>query len=266
MAPPSVVLVVFDAMRKDVLPIYGGDSHTPNLDAFSAQASVYKGGIAPAPWTIPSHASLFTGRFPGEHGVHESYEMGLPETLGLMNGVEGLTLSEELRKKGYQTIGLPANSTLSLRAGFDRGFDWFKASEKRLVSFEEFAVVQKTFEKGRGKAGAVLDLIFRGKFAELWNLYSIYRRMKKGRKLLDFPRSKGGNFLIETLSEIKLSPPFFLFINFMETHEPYSPFEQQRTNLGPFNSVHNADLYEYRNPGLGDGRPKARLLWNGLQG
>jgi arylsulfatase A-like enzyme len=246
LAPPSVVLVVFDAMRKDVLPIYGGDSHTPNLDSFSAEASVYKGGIAPAPWTIPSHASLFTGRFPGEHGVHESYEMGLPETLGLMNGVEGLTLSEELRKKGYQTVGLPANSTLTLRAGFDRGFDWFKASEKRLVSFEEFGVVQKTFEKGRGKPGAVLDLVSRGKFAELWRLYSIYRRMKKGRKLLDFPRSKGGNFLLETLSEVKLSAPFFLFINFMETHEPYSAFEQKRSNLGPFNSVHNADLYEYR--------------------
>ncbi|HEV2389264.1 MAG TPA: sulfatase [Nitrososphaerales archaeon] len=246
MAPPSVVLVVFDAMRKDSLPVYGGGSSTPNLDLFCAEGSVYRDCIAPGPWTIPSHASLFTGRFPGEHGVHESYERGLPETLGLMKDVDGLTLAEELRKKGYQTIGLPANSTLTLRPGFDRGFDWFKASETRLVSFEEFAVVQQTFEKGRGKTGTALHLLSRGQIAELWRLYSIYRRMNKARKLLDFPRSKGGNFLLETLSEIKLTPPFFLFVNFMETHEPYTAFEKTRSNLGPFTSVHNADLYEYK--------------------
>jgi arylsulfatase A-like enzyme len=246
LAPPSVILVVFDAMRRDVLPVYGGDSRTPNLDSFCAEASVYRECIAPAPWTIPSHASLFTGKFPGEHGVHESYERGLPETLGLMNDVDGLTLAEELHKQGYQTIGLPANSTLTLRAGFGRGFDWFKASQKRLVSFEEFAVVQQTFEKGKGKAGTALELLSRGQIAELWKLYSIYRRMKQGRKLLDFPRSKGGNFLLETLAEIKRSPPFFLFVNFMETHEPYTAFEQTRSNLGPFTSVHNADLYGYK--------------------
>jgi len=246
LVPPPVVVVVFDAMRKDVLPAYGGKSRTPNLDSFCAEASVYKGCVAPAPWTIPSHASIFTGRFPSEHGVHESREMGLPETLGLMNNVEELTLAEELKKKGYQTVGLPANSTLTLRKGFDRGFDWFKAYNRRLVTLEELATMQQAFEKGRGKAGTVLDLLYRGQFAELRRLYSIYRRMRKGRKIANFPKSKGGNFLLETLSEIKLSPPFFLFVNFMETHEPYLPFEQKHSNLGPFNSVHNADLYEYR--------------------
>ena len=56
------------------------------------------------------HASIFTGKFPEEHGVHESHQMGLSETLGLMKDVAGLTLSEELKKKGYQTIGLQANA------------------------------------------------------------------------------------------------------------------------------------------------------------
>jgi len=246
LAPPPVILVVFDAMRKDVLPVYGGGSHTPNLDSFSAGASVYRGCVAPAPWTIPSHASIFTGRYPGEHGVHESHEMGLSETLGLMKDVAGFTLSEELKKKGYQTVGLPANATLTLREGFDRGFDSFKAYDRRLVSPEERAFMQETFEKGRGRAGTVLDLVSRGKFAELWRLYSIYRRMQKGRRIAGFPRSKGGNFLLERLSGIKLSSPFFLFVNFMETHEPYTAFEQKHANLGPFNSVHNADLYGYR--------------------
>jgi len=255
MVSPSVVLVVFDAMRKDALPVYGGDSHAPNLDAFCAEAAVYKGGIAPAPWTIPSHASIFTGRYPSEHGVHESYEMGLPETLGLMNDVDGFTLAEELHRKGYQTIGLPANGTLTLREGFDRGFDSFQAFKRRLVTPEERAFMQRTFEQGRGKAGTVLHLASRGRFADLWRLYSIYRRMEKTRRIANFPKSKGGNFLLEELSEVKLTPPFFLFVNFMETHEPYIPFEQKHSNLGPFNSLHNADLYEYKEipkPVVGD--------------
>ncbi len=163
-----------------------------------------------------------------------------------MNNVDGLTLSEELRSKGYQTIGLPANYTLTLRAGFDRGFDSFKAYTRRLVSPEERAFMQETFEKGKGKAGTVVDLVSRGQFVELWRLYSIYRRMQRVRRIAGFPKSKGGNFLLETLSGIRLSPPFFLFVNFMETHEPYTSFEQKHANLGPFNSVHNADLYEYK--------------------
>jgi arylsulfatase A-like enzyme len=233
-------------MRKDALPVYGGDSRTPNLDSFCAGASVYGGCIAPAPWTIPSHASIFTGKFPSEHGVHESLEMGLPETLGLMGNVAGLTLSESLKKKGYQTIGLPANGTLTLRKGFDRGFDSFKAFERRLVSPEERALMQRTFDRGKGKAGTVLELVSRGQFTELRRIYSIYRRMQKTRRVARFPKSKGGDFLMDELSEIKLTPPFFLFVNFMETHEPYTSFEQRHSNLGPFNSVHNADLYEYK--------------------
>jgi arylsulfatase A-like enzyme len=245
LATPTVVLVVFDAMRKDVLPVYGGSSLTPNLDSFGAGASVYKGCVAPSPWTIPSHASMFTGRFPSEHGVHESYQMGLPETLGLMKDVDGLTLSEQLRKKGYQTLGLPANPTLTLREGFDRGFDLFEAY-KRPVTPEELALIHETFEKGKGKVGTVVDLVSRGKFGQLWRLYSIYRRMRKMGKMAGFPKSKGGNFLLDSLSKTKLDAPTFLFINFMETHEPYTSFERKHANLGPFNSVHNADLYEYR--------------------
>lgn len=244
--PPSVVLVVFDALRKDLLPAYGGGASTPNLDSFGAEGCVYGNCVAPSPWTIPSHASMFTGRFPAEHGVRESYEMGLSDTLGLMKNVKGSTLAEVLGKKGYQTVGLPANATLTLREGFERGFESFKAYERRLVSPEDLALIHRTFEKGKGKVGTALDLISRGKVNELWRLYSTYRLMKKEARIADFPRSKGGNFLLDRLSSIKLTPPFFLFVNFMETHEPYTSFEQKHSNLGPFNSVHTADLYEYK--------------------
>ncbi len=189
---------------------------------------------------------MFTGKFASEHGVHESYETGMEETLGLMKDVSGSTLAEELKKRGYQTVGLPANGMLSLREGFDRGFDRFKAFERRDLTPEELALMHETFAKGRGRLGTVVDLVSRGRLGELWRLYTIYRKMNKARRMADFPKSKGGNFLLDSLSEVRLTPPFFLFVNFMETHEPYTAFEQKHSNLGPFNSVHNADLYEYK--------------------
>jgi arylsulfatase A-like enzyme len=246
LAPPNIVIVVFDAMRRDALRAYGGHAPTPHLDSFSAEGVVYQDCIAPSPWTIPSHASLFTGAFPSQHGVHETYERSLAETLGLMEGVTAPTLAEILKERGYQTVGMPANATLTLREGFGRGFDSFRAFEKRLVTPEELALIRRASEKGRGRTAIALDMAAHGKFRELFRLYSVYRRMRKEGKLADFPRSKGGNFLVDHLTKTPLEPPFFLFVNFMETHEPYLRFEQLRSNLGPFNSVHQADLYGYK--------------------
>ena len=59
-------------MRKDALGTYAGNSGTPYLDNFSGDAVVFRNCIAPAPWSIPSHASFFTGMYPSEHRIHET--------------------------------------------------------------------------------------------------------------------------------------------------------------------------------------------------
>src|SRR5882672_10829255 len=66
----SVVLIVLDTVRADHVSCYGyARKTTPNLDALAAGADRYTLARSTAPWTLPSHASLFTGRFTYQHGA-----------------------------------------------------------------------------------------------------------------------------------------------------------------------------------------------------
>ena len=67
MDQPNIILIVFDTLRKDVLPMYGGNANTPNLNEFIKDAVVFPNAISPTSWTLPSHVSLFTGDYLIEH-------------------------------------------------------------------------------------------------------------------------------------------------------------------------------------------------------
>ncbi len=67
----SVLLVVMDTVRADHVSCYGYERPTtPNLCSFAERADRYTNAFASSPWTLPSHASMFTGRLPFEHGAH----------------------------------------------------------------------------------------------------------------------------------------------------------------------------------------------------
>jgi len=66
----QVILIVLDTVRADHLSIYGGPVATKNMEAFSQDALIFENCVANSPWTLPSHASLFTGLYPTEHGSH----------------------------------------------------------------------------------------------------------------------------------------------------------------------------------------------------
>jgi len=78
---------------------------------------VYRQAYAPAPWTLPSHATLLTGAGQAEHGVGLHGRMALPDTL--------TTLAERLSEAGYATAGFSENPLVSPYLGFARGFDDF---------------------------------------------------------------------------------------------------------------------------------------------
>ena len=124
-APPPVILISLDTVRADNLSAYGGPAGaTPTLDAFAAGATRHATCIAAAPWTLPSHASMFTGLYPIEHGAHTF----LPGEGHRGDNVFALnprfeTLAESLAGIGYRTAGVVAN-TIYLRPqlGLDAGF------------------------------------------------------------------------------------------------------------------------------------------------
>jgi arylsulfatase A-like enzyme len=115
---PHLVLVVVDTLRADRMSIYGHDRQTtPFLDSMAEQLAVYERYQAVAPWTVPTHASMFSGLAPAEHGAqwgHPVYADPRP------------TLAEVLQAHGYETLGLSANHFVSTKHGFSRGFDRFE--------------------------------------------------------------------------------------------------------------------------------------------
>ncbi|MBZ0112245.1 MAG: sulfatase-like hydrolase/transferase [Thermoanaerobaculia bacterium] len=119
--PPDLILVVIDTLRQDVFQsVVEG---TPEGAAFASRlkgAVWYSQAIAVAPWTPPSMASIFTGRYPREHGFRD-----LP--LGTTSGFHALatavpTLAERLRARGYYTYGIATNPVLHRDTGLLRGF------------------------------------------------------------------------------------------------------------------------------------------------
>ena len=117
---PSIVLLVLDTTRLDALSVYGDDSETsPRLAAFARDALVYDNAWSVSPWTPPSHASMFTGLLPAEHGVDGRALPHFPREL--------LTIQRVLSEAGYRTGGFPANPNL-MAPGWETGFDDYKPS------------------------------------------------------------------------------------------------------------------------------------------
>lgn len=123
---PNVLLIVCDTLRADRLGCYGNPRDTsPAIDAFAARATRYTRALSSAPWTLPTHASLFTGMHPFEHGVHTYEPNGRHENLRPL-AQEHLTLAEALSELGYATGGIISNRgwfepIFQLHQGFD---DW----------------------------------------------------------------------------------------------------------------------------------------------
>ena len=115
-APDHVVLVTWDTVRADSLPMWGGGGlDTPNLDALEALR--FTRALSVAPITGPAHLSLLTGLYPPQHGLRSNGDPAPPAS--------GPHLAAMLRELGFTTAGFVSNLALMRRSGFDRGFDTF---------------------------------------------------------------------------------------------------------------------------------------------
>jgi arylsulfatase A-like enzyme len=125
---PDIVLVTFDALRRDHVGAYGwklpGPSPTPRLDALAESARVFDGALTTMPATAPAHASLFTGLPPREHGVLANGD-ALPESLA------GRVLPARLAAAGYRAAAFVTSDLLDPVALGLAGFDPFDARSKR---------------------------------------------------------------------------------------------------------------------------------------
>jgi arylsulfatase A-like enzyme len=108
----TVVLVVLDCVREDAV---GSGEGMPFLSSLARECTHFRGAVAPSPWTLPSHASLFTGLYPWEHGVHAKSSFVL--------GPAHPSIAATLRAQGFATASFSANALISPVFGLTRGAD-----------------------------------------------------------------------------------------------------------------------------------------------
>ena len=128
---PDVILIVADTLRADHLGCYGYERATsPNIDAFARGAALYERSLSTAPWTLPSHASMFTGLYPCQHGAFTVRTPRKTARDAHPLAAKHEMLAEVLGAAGYQTAAFVANvHFLEPWTGIDQGFDHYEMPE-----------------------------------------------------------------------------------------------------------------------------------------
>jgi len=114
-AARNLLLITIDTLRADHVGAYGWSrAHTPTLDGLAKNGALFERAYAAAPITLPSHATLLTGRYPPGHGARDN---------GLRLSPDVPTLATELHAKGFATAAFVAAFPLDHQFGLSRGFD-----------------------------------------------------------------------------------------------------------------------------------------------
>lgn len=111
----NVILVTLDTVRADHVGCYGyGRAQTPAFDALAEEGVLFQKVYAPAPLTLPAHASMLTGCYPPVHGLHLNGRGRLASSIPV--------LSELLSQQNYHTGAFLASYVLNAKFGLKRGF------------------------------------------------------------------------------------------------------------------------------------------------
>jgi len=182
---PNVVLVVLDTVRAGNLASYGyGRPTSPEIDRLAAEGALFLDATSPSTWSLPSHASLFTGRYPSSHGAHGEHQY---------LDARYPTLAQVLERRGYETFCITANPWISDGLGLTRGFAWQDTSlREQGGAGQGFSFIHRLLDRlglqDGDKGGDAVAASF-----EAW---------ARGRP------ADGGR-------------PAFVFLNFIEAHFPY---------------------------------------------
>jgi arylsulfatase A-like enzyme len=121
---PNVVVLMLDTARPDYLSAYGHPRPTtPFLETFAAEGARFDRAYSSSSWSLPAHASLFTGAPPRVHRGDQTNQV-VSAALPL--------LTEELRALGFRTGCFSANTWMGPKTGLERGFETFQDLSSRI--------------------------------------------------------------------------------------------------------------------------------------
>lgn len=223
-ARPNVVLLVLDSVRAANVSCYGYERQTtPHIDALAREGTLYEDAISVGCWTLPVHASLFTGLYPSSHGVTEAKD-SLP--------ADATTLAGRLEELGYRTACFSTNPYISDATGLTQGFghvdDLWRRTNPHLTRSRPAAWL-KRLERRRRDARLLLRAVHL-----LLRPRTMLRTFKRWRSVEDRGARLANERIKAWLSESRNdSAPFFVFVNYMDSHEPRSPGAHNRRFMPP---------------------------------
>lgn len=200
----NVLLIVLDALRADHTSVHGYNRDTtPCLEALAEDGASVDQAFAAAPWTPPSHASMFSGVYPSCHGYLDSNMSFKPPHP---------PLAELLYKEGYSTFGAVRNGHIDSQQSVTRGF-------------EEFGDIYRLPQVPRSLSDLKSD------YLDLWPGYLkvAYRSLRAERRPSELVTCEYIKHQIQSGEK-----PFFGFVNINSPHTPYAPPEPFRSQFESF--------------------------------
>jgi len=220
---PNIIFIVMDTTRVQNISCYGYDKTTmPFLDQFAGNSILYRNAISVAPWTLPAHASFFTGTFPVRHRTY-AYAAGASWGGGNVLPGKFKTLAELLQKLGYETVGFSSNTFVSKSFGLSRGFERFFITWQIFQTQADLSYIRAKLAdcKGLGRIQQYVQEFIKGNLSKnlLNGVYGRYFQFT-----LDYGAWRINNYVKSWYSRLRdRERPFFLFINYMEAHLEYRP-------------------------------------------
>jgi arylsulfatase A-like enzyme len=203
---PNILVVVLDTVRADRLSLYGYERPTtPNLERLSKRGIRFDNARATAPWTLASHASMFTGHWPRE--LVNEWMTPLHGNLPM--------LAEYVGARGYSTAGFVANLVYcSQDSGLARGFTHYEDYVlEKLAPLRTSGLVERTTTM-ISEAINVFDIV---PLHPLRNLVIRWFVINQRKDAASIDRA----FLAWLADRRQPHRPFFAFLNLLDAHQPY---------------------------------------------
>ena len=224
---PNVLVIILDTVRAASMSFLGYDRlTTPHLARLGAEGAVFEEAFSTAPWTLPSHAGMFTGLYPSQTSTdwREPLDNGPP------------TLAEALTTRGYRTGAFVANHFYtSYESGIGRGFqrlDDYRLTIRQMLLSTTLTQTNLFFQllHNDGLVNRLLALVRMDlRLQTMWT---------SDRKLAPQVTSE----FLAWQRTVDRGRPFFAFLNYYDAHLPYDPPAPWRTKFGP--EPRALDLYD----------------------
>lgn len=197
----NVLLLILDTVRASSTSLAGyGRPTTPHLERLAAAGASFDHAWATAPWTLPSHATLFTGRYP--HELSADWETPLDD--------EHRTLAEHFATRGYRTGGFVGNLIYATyETGLDRGF----------ARYDDYPVSASMVANSHLLTRLIVLRIRRWLGVDQFLVWKSAEEINRG--------------FLDWLDEEGNERPFFAFLNYMDAHAPYLPPDSLEDRFGP---------------------------------